>query len=164
MFISFFMRYSQSSCSGLFICTAILCWNNNHHHSFFNITNCTPKSIHLFRNNNNSSIICSNCTRGNFIPYHCDKQIIKIQFENSCPSSFQYCQCFPSNQPNWMKALIKPGKSHLNINRVNNINQSALSFVYILVGFILLLGILGGMIGIIFHWIKFQSCQQQTLK
>jgi hypothetical protein len=191
------MQYSQSSCSELFICTAILCWNyQNLKYSFFNITKCTPKlidfkiNIHLISLNNHyhylknqekyfiNGFICSNCTRKNFFEYNlntlnqCYQQITKIKFINYCQYLFSdkqnenFCQCFPSNQSiqtiqNWIKILIKPGKSHRNIIRVNHINKSSSSFVYILIGFILLLVVFGGIIGMIFYWIKFKLCERQ---
>jgi len=186
----------ESSCSSIFVCTAILCWDYyNLTYSFFNITKCTPtpiyfrKNLHLiFLNNNYSKIqekysingfICSDCTRKNFFEYNfntCLKQITKIKLINYCHYLFQYkekknsCQCFPSDQPiqpihNWIKALVKPGKSHTNINRVNNINKSASSSVYILIVFILLIVLWGGIIGMIFYCIKFKSRSQlRTLK
>jgi len=178
----------MQSCSGLFVCTAILCWDYYHlKYSFFNITKCTPKSIdfktnlHLIAQNKNYSkiqsnkgFICSNCTRENFIENtsnQCYKQTTRIKLKNFCfhRQMESVCQCFPSNQSiepitNWMKALVKPGKDLINTNRVNNINRSASSSVYILVGLILLLVLIGGIIGLIFYWIKFQSCQLQILK
>jgi len=188
------MVYSQSSCSGLFICTAILCWDYHYlKYTFFNITNCTPKPIYfktnirfIFRNNNYSKIeekylingfICSNCTRENILEYNlnkvdqCYKQITRIKLINYCQykQNENICQCFPSDQPiesikDWIKALVKPGKSHKNTIRVNNINKSSLSSVYILVSCILLLVLFGGMIGVIFYCIKFKSSQLWTLK
>lgn len=179
-----------SSCSNLFVCTAILCLDYYYFkYSFFNLTKCTPKSIYFKSNlylivQNNSSLknlnngfICSDCTRQNFIEYHlntsshCHQQQTRIQLKNFCSyrTTKSLCQCFPSNQSiepitDWIKALIKPGKSLINTNRVNNINKSASSSVYILVGLILLLVLLGGIIGIIFYWIKSKTCQLHRLK
>jgi len=166
------MRYSQSSCSRLFICTAILCWDYHHlKYNFFNITNCTSKIEEKYLIND---FICLNCTGENFFKYNfnrldrCYKQITRIKLINYCQYKYNQniCQCFPSDQPikDWIKSLIKPGKSYRNTNRVNNINRSASSSVYILVGLILLLVLIGGIIGLIFYWIKFQSCQLQILK
>jgi hypothetical protein len=159
------MRYSQSSCSGLFVCTAILCWDYHHlKYTFFNIKNCTSKIEEKYLIND---FICSNCTRENFFEYNfrCYKQITRIKLINYCQYKHNenICQCFPSDQP-ILKSLVKPGKSYRNTNRVNNINKSALSFVYILISFILLLIIFGGIIGVIFYWIKFKSSQLYTLK
>jgi hypothetical protein len=167
---------------------------NSLKYSFINITQCTPTPLHfpideqLISINDNytqtqkqhlsNGFICSHCTRSDFIRKNssrvnqCHKQITMIELKNYC----QYykrkkntCQCFPSDQPiqpikDWVKALVKPGKSHLNINRVKNINESAAISVYLLVGFVLLLVLFGGIIGIIFYWIKSKSVQRQILK
>ncbi len=179
--------YSKSSCPTLFICTAILCWDSNFlNYSFFNITKCTPSSLYLKSNlqlisiNNKHSrskfstngFICSNCTRENFIEYNlnqCSKEKTMIELRNYChyKSSNNSCQCSVSNKPiqpikNWAKALVEPGKSHRNIIRVNDINKSSSSSVYILTSFIIFLVIFGGIIGMIFYWIKFK--QLQTFK
>ena len=126
------------SCSGLFICTAVLCLNSKFlKYSFFNITKCTPSSLNLQTNlqlipsNNNYSqteqkyltngFICSHCTRKNFIEYNlntvhrCYEQTTKIKLRYYCPNSFYYtnekniCQCSLSNQ------LIQPIKSSIRI-------------------------------------------------
>ena len=188
------MRYSQKSCTELFVCTAILCWNSqNLKYTFFNITNCTPKSLYIqpymsliSLNNNYSKInkkfsingfICSNCTRQNFhklnnsLLNQCYNQITRLKLINYCHYQFKNnqenenntCQCQPSIK-DWIKASGKSSKSSRNIIRINNINNSSLSFIYILIGFIFLLVIFGGIIGIIFYSIKFQSNNIGTYK
>ena len=173
-----------SSCSGLFVCTAILCLDFKY--SFINVTKCTPKPIYFrpnqlllalnnrslkIRNENlNNGFICSDCSRMNILEYHfntsnqCYKQPTRIQLKNFCFYRLKSspCQCFPSNQTiepitDWIKALIKPRKDLINTNRVNNINESASSSVYILVGSILLIVLIGGIIGMMFYWIKLKS-------
>ncbi|CAF1071920.1 unnamed protein product [Rotaria sp. Silwood1] len=144
-------------------------------------------NLHLIPqyNNNHSYIkqkyfpngfICSYCTQKNFIKYNsnkfykCSKQLTKIELRYYCQYSFLYrkkentCQCLSTNktiQPinNWVKAIIKLGKSHMNPIRVNNINQSSSTFVYYLIGFIILLILLGGIISIIFYCIKLKFFQ-----
>ena len=92
-----------------------------------------------------------------------------IELRNYChyKSSNNSCQCSVPNKPiqpikNWVKALVEPGKSHRNIIRVNDINKSSSSSVYILTSSIIFLVIFGGIIGMIFYWIKVK--QLQTFK
>lgn len=181
----------QSSCSYVFLCTAILCWNNNKQNTFFNLTDCSPKTIY-FRSNiqliplksyfkiEKYGFTCSNCTKKNSLRKisnrltHCDQQSTKIKLINTCRSLFQSqfnreisCQCFPSNNSlhNWIKSLTKPEKSFQNVNRSIRINESASLAVFILISLVILLMIIGGFISvIIFYFIKFQSNQRQILK
>jgi len=127
--------------------------------------------------------ICSNCTREKtLIEYNfntgtqCHKQTTMIELRKYCQYEFRSkqmkissCQCFPTDRPiqpikDWVKALVKHGKSHMNIVRVNNINRSAGSSVYFLFGSIILLVVFGGIIGMIFYAIKVKSIQLQTFK
>ncbi|CAF4256030.1 unnamed protein product, partial [Adineta steineri] len=64
----------------------------------------------------------------------------------------------------WVKAIEKSGKSHMNVIRVNNINESAITSVYFLIGSFMLILIFGGFIGMIFYKIKLKSMQQQIFK
>lgn len=183
------MIYSLSSCSNLFLCTAVFCWNNQK--ILFNITECSPESIYfqsnlyLLSSNNYSNIkkndfICSNCTRNLFSQFNskqinqCDKKTIKVKLINICQYLLEsrqnipiHCQCFPSNQSvhHWIKALEKPSKRSENINRINRINQSPFLSIFILISSIFFILILGGIISIIiFYSIKYKSNQLRTLK
>jgi hypothetical protein len=170
----------RSSCPTLFVCTAILCWDyNSLNYSFFNLTKCTPSAfffksnVQLIPVNNNSSsfsfngFICSNCTGENLFEYNlnpinqCSTHQTMIELRNYChyKRTKTHCQCFASNQPiqpikDWVQAVVKSDKSRMNVIRVNDINNSSSTSVYILMSSILFLIIFGGFIGMIFYWIK----------
>ncbi|CAF0719747.1 unnamed protein product [Adineta steineri] len=185
------MRYSKSLCPKLFVCTAFLCWNSKYlNYSFSNITQCTPSPLYFETNirfipkNLNyqkkysiHGYSCSKCTQENFIEYNidifdqCFKQTTMIELKNSCQHKRlkSDCQCYPANQSiqpihDWVKAIEKSGKSHMNVIRVNNINESAITSVYFLIGSFMLILIFGGFIGMIFYKIKLKSMQQQIFK
>lgn len=193
------MLYLQSKCSGLYVCSAILCLDLKLvTYLFLNITKCTPTSSLRFKSNvqlivensNNASIekkyltngfVCSDCSRTNFISskknraYRCSKQATMIELRNFCRYSYQYkgkeshCQCLPSVKPiqtikDWIKSFVKNGKSHVNSNRVNNINKSSVKFIYFLTGFILLIVLVGGIISMTFYSIKSKSSQRHIFK
>ena len=114
---------TSSSCSGLFVCTAVLCLNYSHlKYSFFNLTECTPKPIYfkaklyliadntrssnLGKESLNNGFLCSDCTHQNFrarlsnTSDHCYRQTTRIKLKHFCvhrPAK-PPCQCFLSNQ------------------------------------------------------------------
>ncbi|CAF1128565.1 unnamed protein product [Adineta ricciae] len=171
-------------CSRLFVCTAILCWDSQFSNiSFFNITNCTPSPLYIQWNlrltpknrlyspiSKSNGFVCSDCSaQRDFFRYEsstlaqCQQRSTKIELKNYCLYSYGYqkrsCQCLPANytiQPtrDWLKALVEPGKSHLNIDRVNRINKSAPISSYFLSGFIFLFILIGGVTGLVVYWIR----------
>lgn len=182
----------SSPCLNLFVCTAILCWNSQFSNiSFFNITDCTPSPLYLqwyvrlipenrlySPISKSNGFICSDCSeRRNFFPYksntlaQCQQKSTKIELKNYCLHSDQHgkrsCQCLPANhtiQPikDWLKALVQPGKSHINTERVNRINKSAPLPSYFLFGFIFLFILIGGVTGMVIYWIRFKVIPKQT--
>lgn len=119
------MSSFRASCSAVFVCSAILCWNHqNATYTFSNFTRCTPNSlyfrptVHLIPQNNKffkieeksyeNGFICSYCKRKDFIESHnlrltsrCREQRTRIQLKNYCHSipSESVCQCVPSAKP-----------------------------------------------------------------
>lgn len=118
------MSNIHSPCSSLFICSAILCWNNkNFTYSFTNFTRCTSTSLHsgfdlhlIFHYENNLQIdeniyqkgfVCSSCERRDFHPLNshsiskCHAQRTRVQLKDYCHSYFRLkssCQCLLSEQ------------------------------------------------------------------
>ncbi|UJR38206.1 hypothetical protein I4U23_030879 [Adineta vaga] len=98
-----------------------------------------------------------------------------IELRDYCDHSFakmskkDRCQCFPANYTiqsirEWAKALVKPGKSHMNTVRANKIKASTSISLYFFVSFIFLFVLLGGIAGLIFYWIKLKAIPKKTLK
>lgn len=170
------MSNFRSSCSAVFVCSAILCWNpQNLTYSFSNFTRCTPNffyfrlNVHLIPQNEieqksyANGLICSNCQRKDFLDSHhlrstfrCHNQRIRIQLKNYChyfPSK-STCQCHPSNTtiqfPNdWIHALVPSGKGDKNVHRFVEISQSGSLILYLLMGLLAFVVVLGGLISMI---------------
>ena len=176
------MSSFRSSCSAVFVCSAILCWNHqNITYSFSNFTRCTPNSLyfrptaHLILQNNKideksyeNGFICSYCKRKDFIDLRstsrCREQRTRIELKNYChyiPSK-SVCQCIPSEKSiqfinDWTQALVPSGKDEKNVNRYLRIHQSGSLILYLLMGLLGFIVLIGGLISMIFYSIKSKS-------